>query len=44
MLILPILQIAILFAAAGKEIEKLINLIGKKSEVAIKWFCEVSIK
>ena len=32
------LQMAILFVAASKVIEKLIKLLGKKSEVTIKWF------
>ena len=38
MLIWPTLQVAILLAATSKEIEKLINLIVKESEVTIKWF------
>ena len=38
MLIWPTLQVAILLADTSKEIEKLINLIVKESEVTIKWF------
>ena len=36
MLIWPTLQVTILLAATSKDIEKLINLIGKKSEVTVK--------
>ena len=40
MLIWPTLQVTILLAATSKDIEKLINLIVKKSEVTVKWFTE----